>query len=867
MRPINMGSLQSVELGWQEIEKIHNAKCETLSLTNLQLINTETDSEYFLRCKIRMNSFIVEKDDTPLLMHVLMCESFEQTKYTYERLNILKNLSSPLVEPILDTFDFMEQSRKNFNLAVITPVCAFATIGEWLSVYEDEALKGSNESICTSTALDGFLFLLEEVAKIHDRGDFLGFLTMQNLALVVHDEGSPTDISALGPKFLSLSLKYLAHNNCDSQRPPEGDFRTQTSDVWCIGCILFTVLTQISPRVSLLGHKEYVQREAYVKTHVKDLAILQIILICLQDAPYRMPAQELRSHPYIQAWHLLKTEKYEDLCIQSIAALGSQLVLKCHSKYKSSTLGFFRLASANASSVADYIDSQGLDWRAIIEIAGAQGSWTPLMLEGAARLFLQLLPRKQKFRRHMIDCGFVDAMLANALTLPPDVAFPFFSEFCRGLSSTFPLLLRYHGLTQKAISLLEESATAKQYVELMVPKSGGKALGSILGMVKSSLLTVSEVLCYLSRVSGVYATDYDRLFSVFAWLVNQVYKAKHINLDDTYDCTIAILKTMSYLLHSSSSFSQLSLHNECFSTCKSSIDVGPQPFTAQCQTCNVPICSTCVASCHSGCKVKCTPHGTTTCLCSSEHSKQPYSAIKLNQLTSRSTSFACPEGCLVSGTASGFRLEVRGVTKLVMESTEFSLPSPDERQFYYYEVEVSCAGARDFCSIGLPGIEYQSWSGHILHNGAVIAQGPRYGSHDTVGAGTNTLGSVFFTYNGVLIRPMLQVVAVPRAVLCLTGPKCDLKVHFSPLARLFASEKKAAVSLPSPLLKVIEKLLKYLASHSTNEVMSSSLKEITSLHFAGDLGRIKRQIPGRELSRHEVLCNCGNCHQSCCALM
>jgi hypothetical protein len=866
-----MGSLQSIELGWQEIENMHNAKSESLCLTNLQLINTETDSEYFVRYKIRPNSFIVGKDDTELLMHVLKCESFEQTKHTYERLNILRKLQSPLVEPILDTFDFMEQSRKNFNLAVITQVCAFASVGEWVSAYGDQALLGSSEFICSSTALDGFLILLEEVGQIHARGDYLGVLTMQNLALVVRDVSSPTDISVLGPKFLSLSLKYLAHNLCECQRPPEGDFRTQTSDVWCIGVIMFSVLTQISPQVSLLGHRDYVQREAYVKTYVKDLAILQIILICLQDAPYRMTVQELQSLPYIQAWHMLKAEHYENLSIQSIAALGSPIALKCHSKYKASTLGFFHLARSHATSVADYIDSQGLDWKVIIEVAGAQGSWRscPLMLEGAARLFSQLLPRKHKFRRYMLDCGFVDAMLANALDLPTDVAFTFFSEFCSGLTSTFPLLLRYHGLTSKAISLLEESATAKQYAEQVVPRSGSKAVGLILGMVKSKLLTVSEVLSYLSKIPGVYATDYDRLFSVFAWLVNTVYKGKHVDLEETYNCTVAIMKTLNYLLHSSSSFSQLSLHSECFSTCKSFIDVGPQSFTAQCQSCDVAICNICVASCHSGCKVKYIPHGTTTCHCTSLHSKQPYNAITLSQFTSRSITFASSEGCLVSQTTSGFRLEVKGVStaKLVIESSEFSLPTPEERQFYYYEVEVLCGGVRDSCSVGLPGIEYQSWSGHILHNGAVIAQGPRYGSHDTVGAGTDTEGSVFFTYNGVLIRPMLQVVAVPRAVLCLAGSKCDLKVHFNPVVWVFTSAKKAAMPLPSPLLKVIEKLLKYLASRLTDEAMSSSLKEVTSQHFAGELGRIKRQVSGRELSRHEVTCTCGNCNQSCCALM
>ena len=89
----------------------------------------------------------------------------------------------------------------------------------------------------------------------------------------------------------------------------------------------------------------------------------------------------------------------------------------------------------------------------------------------------------------------------------------------------------------------------------------------------------------------------------------------------------------------------------------------------------------------------------------------------------------------------------------------------------YFEIYILAAGNQEDISIGLlgTGVIYYGSNGNIFRSGHFVGIGPRFGSYDTVGVGLHD-NKVFFTYNGLLIRPLIPCyVAYPVKAIISTA--------------------------------------------------------------------------------------------------
>ena len=100
----------------------------------------------------------------------------------------------------------------------------------------------------------------------------------------------------------------------------------------------------------------------------------------------------------------------------------------------------------------------------------------------------------------------------------------------------------------------------------------------------------------------------------------------------------------------------------------------------------------------------------------------------------------------------------------------------------YFEIYLSKAGIYENICIGISGtgVIYYGSTGHIYRNGHFVSAGPRFGSYDTIGAGLFQ-GKVFFTLNGLLLRPMIEcsVMQPVRAMITIDSGYVEIQVKFN----------------------------------------------------------------------------------------
>jgi uncharacterized protein YqgV (UPF0045/DUF77 family) len=104
----------------------------------------------------------------------------------------------------------------------------------------------------------------------------------------------------------------------------------------------------------------------------------------------------------------------------------------------------------------------------------------------------------------------------------------------------------------------------------------------------------------------------------------------------------------------------------------------------------------------------------------------------------------------------------------------------------YFEVFISRNASNDRFFFGIlgTGVVYRGDSGIVTRNGHPVGLGPKLGSYDTAGVGLKDK-EVFFTYNGLLLRPFYEcfVVSSPKAYFGYSSEDpCEVNIKTQDLA-------------------------------------------------------------------------------------
>jgi hypothetical protein len=192
------------------------------------------------------------------------------------------------------------------------------------------------------------------------------------------------------------------------------------------------------------------------------------------------------------------------------------------------------------------------------------------------------------------------------------------------------------------------------------------------------------------------------------------------------------------------------------------------------------------------------------------------------------------------------------------EIHKFSQGSTEETTCCYFEVRVVNGGFRDALSIGLVGLEYRSWSGEIVSDGLTICVASPYGAHDIIGVGLTNYGRVYFTYNGLMIRPMLgNVRFVPEVKLTLFSSEACVELIFDP-AKFIFNRKATEGRITKEFTAKLEAILKSYAKRVGNVKELEGLVGVIGKHFNEDLGRTVADY-SRSSSLHEAKCTMPCC--------
>lgn len=867
-----MGSVQSFSVLWKQIKDTKRNTRQRVSKPDLQLINSDTQAAYLLTYRCNKLSFTAEHEELQYYLNILICSSFEQTKYNSQVCRMLADLSHTAIQPIKDYFNFKEENTRNLNVAIVTENCDFATLSEWLAMSQTLGVYLSG-SRWIEAALRGFFEVLEALCQLHISGSFLGMLTPENLILKFVDSNVPQAAARTSVLSASVKIMLLSTKQDDELTPPEHDWQSPAADVWCAGYLMYCVITGKSIETSALDRLSQADRFEELDLQVKDKAVCEILKMCLSDITDRALAEQILCHKYVRYWRMGMQE--HEITLDLLPAIYTSLSFD-----ESDCLqDIFLLSASYATDVFSYLHSKNFNWITLVKAMKMLDRASILVQEGCVSILTTVVRNHKGLRRKMLDQGVLETVLKIKPNIPPGLFLSFCSEFSTMNSATVFVFCNEMNIIQEAVDTYAESAASRTFLRQALPNFGDMSLGIARQLYENKHWDLLETLEFIGKFPPIHLQQsLAAVYELFSIMISDCYSGRTINSRDQFCREVkGILNILISVERFYPALAETCRRGDCTSSDADISEYGRTPLLLMCKACIVPVCLSCASNCHHRCikKALYLQSDMSKCQCNAEHIQSIDSFPKFKFLPTKPKHLiSSPELSVTSADSQNFRItmnqwkgkEASVKTEEPLYSLEalaeihkLSQGSTVESTCCYFEVRVVNGGYRDAISIGLQGLEYRSWSGEIVSGGLTICVASPYGAHDIVGVGLTNYGRVYFTYNGLMIRPMFgNVNFVPEVKLTFFSLEACVELIFDSKKFVFHPKTTPEGMMTEEFKGKLDKLLKAYTKRA------ASLKELEDL-FA-NLNKYFHDELAKPLATYSKSSSVveTQCHTPCC---
>jgi hypothetical protein len=724
------------------------------------------------------------------------------------------------------------------------------TVEEWVEATQittRDSQSARASSLQLEAVLGGFFDGVEMLKKLHSYGRTLGLVSTKNV--VLHRDA----------QRIAYQIKFLCHSLDATQRPPERDYRTPQGDIWGAGVVLFTLLTGIPTRESRLGRMPETERLMYIRQTVNDLALSELVTMCCSDLENRKTCEEIMSHVCVR-WWVQPSSAVLNLAL--LHAANTQLKFSSKRLKTKAVKAIFTLATLHFSAVFSYIQIHSVDWAQLIWVF-VEDKLSAVAAKGGLLLFVSALKHSKGSRRLMLKAGIIDKLLQLRSTIGFAPLAAFFGELCLKGTCTVPVLLYHNKVHLEAFKNYKTCLHSQNLLLNSAPYYGLNSVRLIIFGYERNYWSSSKAIEMLLKVPFHFLVLHKQAVLQLIETCVECLVFTQLNFSCSLNNALKLLSCVTCILEV---FEHTSQRGSCLSSPEIAyaLELTRCPLVLFCVECAVPVCVYCGATCHKACRLS-PLHPTSSymsCRCPKEHNddkgQYPVFALKKRGLfifkTLNQTHVETLDVDTYKVTCTGNHGEAVSIESLVLPSSEHK----DRTTVFYFEAKVITAGVRDALSIGLEGLQYQSWDGQIVDSDLrVLLRAPPYGSHDSVGVGITADSQGYFTLNGLMMHPLLPVLSSKLKVkfysedtsvlLQLNPSQCV----FLPqeLAQMTDLRVRAAMKIPQSLKDKLESLLMENYDSFEEENSLDSLLVFLSSQFSGEIGRavLDRTISSKAL--------------------
>jgi hypothetical protein len=823
-----MGNEASQLTLWESL--VETQLAQVTDCKSSSLINPETNQEYTIKHR-QLNCYHATSSGRSYQVSLFKCPKFEQLSSAVLKAKELSLVDDNLLSKVVDFFAFKGRGTRALRLVVITDVTQAVTVEHWIA-----ACKAKLQ---VDDVLRGFFEGVQMLMGFHRRGKALGVISVQNVCILARDNA------------LSYTVKLLTDHLDLSQRPPEHNYRTQAADVWGAGVLLFTLLSGVPACESRLGRMSEVERLLYIRHTLGDLALSDLVAMCCSDLGRRKSCEEILGHLYVRWW---MQPKAVDLRLELLQVLNTQL--KCSSRQKTQTRAIktiFALATLSPSTVFSFVTLQSIDWRMMTTVF-IDHQLNFVEIEGALSLFIQAVKHNKGGRRLMLSSGIT----ANLMKCRDSISFSpmidFFRELCSSATCSVPVFLYENRVHLEVFKNYPICLNSQNFLLSCAPYFGLYSVNLILSAYQRRLLNCNQTIeMFLKLPFHNLILHKQTVLQLIETSISSLILSQ-FNFNSSLENALKLLSCITCIAEV---FEHTSQRGSCLSSPEFSfaLDLIRCPLVIFCGSCAIPVCVYCGATCHKSCKLRpLFPQSAFKfCRCNEEHyneDKLQYPVFNIKRRTSCmfKTSNQAQVETLDADSYQVTCCSFNGQPVEVTSKETLVLPGTWERNSstaFYYEAKVISSGVRDALSIGLEGLQYQSWNGQIVDIDAkMVRRCPPFGSHDTVGVGITYDSRAYFTLNGLMMHPLLPLDS-DKLRLRFFSEDASVQLNFNPGRCTFQPQTashmtdlrlRASLKIPRTLKAKLEKLLSenytYFEGRNTLEDMLVFL----SSQFSGQVG-------------------------------
>ena len=759
----------------------------------LILENSLSAKEYYLTHLYQDSQYEFQAlDSENCLCHIriLPLQSFDDVKVAYKNFSMLQEHADCLhLCPIKDIFEIYDEQW------VFVIVCEYfesLSLGD-ISEYMD------NLELPKEIGLMAYVRLIEIIQKSYETGIILN-ISPETVILIRHDYSDSylysTNLSFFNIKLLS-SNQVLMYNKSKYENLFFAKRNTMDSELW--GAALWIYLFFSGKKLDSLGNLKGVDDEEKAKIlNTPDPAINSILL---QSLKY-VKDKSIFTNPTIKIWSMFLQGSWDQLDeypVKDITPLLTILKFEISSSVLAASKKILMVASDYSNEVSKALGANDtlLDFIRIIRQYFDFHKY-PLLINS---VFLILKEKNftTKMITNLISAGILYFFRKDLLDYARnDYVCKVCSEFMENNTLTVMQVLWDNGYIEELCKKQVKSEAEIAFLKVTISFYGQNSL--------THIQKVSDVLDFnfLRQLQQFYEIPIvfkwnrpHQLFSYINFLLHRGLKLK----DDSY---LEIIKTLIFLLNEAfllpSFLHKQHLEGRCSNDSANKFleFFGKNPLIVKCNQCKYNCCVMCAEQFHKY-------HDLTFII------NSVFRCFEIQKIESFNTA-------LIKLPVYEQKFDMLEVGGEWVGQSFFSTKKLNEKSEFagYFEVTIVKAGiCEDFyCGIWGTGVVYFGNSGEIRRNGHLVGLGPRIGSYDTIGAGIIN-GKVYFTYNGLLIRPLFDCYShiEPRIYYGYSddGIQVELKSQgwlFSSQETIHLSKSQECDDILHFILKKLQKLFK-----------------------------------------------------------
>lgn len=805
--------------------------------------NSSKCKEYTLTHKYSdSGSAFIGQDDDGSKYHIKIfsLSSFDEVKSIYKNLKLLETHKEELkLLPVHEIIEFYENNR--WVMLLITEYLEGFTLEELT-----EALHSKSVHLAKDYSIYIFLSILDIIKTAHDQALIVScmpdnlFFTWDddrnNNLIRDTDKYIVSRALKLELKILCTSKQWLRCGKSKLEKLYPGNKTILQIDemIWGAGlCLYAFVSSQPLSALPPLNESNEVERSELLKLHYEDETLWYIIKHTLRNTK---PTNFLL-HPYIQTWRALIQDNWDQVStcnIMQIAALISGLTfetLKCQ------LLAMRKILIIAQENVQDvYKGFKKNEYLFVFIELCLKFDWHefPQLLNSVFLIIIQKAASKN-FKQKLVSMNIFSILsISIILEVNTELLCEFLNWFFNDDTLTVLQIVWDSGFVGKLIDKPNKSPTELGFIKSTMCYYGPNSIDLIKKVYETMELSEALLSKNLLEIPYYFKLDKSQL------VVQIMQKIVERNGRNQADSVLDVLKSTVLTLAEILCFPKLLQYHHILGECPSKSnklflsDLGRIPLLVRCKNCSKSFCVMCKDKYHAGHDIQYVLYQSPLSRCNTEASKETDIDIDVFKLP------LYPQKIyLIDSFDQIYKSNTCFYTTKAVSITTcdpLKIPANDQQQtLVYFEVKINKAGLLENIVLGISGtgVTYRSTDGKICLKDVPVAEGPRFGSYDHVGMGVTSTSKVYVTYNGLLNWPMVdcELSEVMKPFVELNSEYCEVEIKlrswlFEPTNDRSSSQDFVNKELLCICDKLLMLLCKYVRKFYRKQKKNNQAKDV-----------------------------------------